>query len=229
MNSQSTNFTWKGDEPQSNIYAEEGQDQPLKFALAYQVGNDTYKKVSEWFICREFINDWSAANTFKDEYTIYGFEAKKNTDGKWPLLVIQVNSKERENYSANWNLLVQTLAKLDLTNEIIFTDYDDYIVVELPQEAWENPMMMSFISWFIKVCTKKPYTSLTDISSMPSCKEKGLLNCMGVPRMSKILPKLKDLTQTARDLLKNEGSYSIHAYGFFKPHQCGNSVLNIYK
>ena len=130
-------------------YSEEGQTNPIKWCLLQKQTNTDFKMVSDWFKCKDFLNDVVVAYKKKQFFTIYAFTAPKEcfprTTGKFYIGV----SKTTTNFQHNLTILNEWLPeKITLFN----TEDKKSFILGVGKYYFQNTYRISMLSLAIRIC-----------------------------------------------------------------------------
>jgi hypothetical protein len=145
-------------------YSEIGQPNPIRWMNLKLIGPDTYEPVSEWWKCKDFMNEVVTSYTLGRDFSIYGFEVTHNTffnmeDTTLPLLLKNVSKSFLVNMGVvNDHLLNEGYPAVEVYQ------HDMGAFIKIPLEYLANTLFMSQVTLFIRLAnTEGEHSSLANM------------------------------------------------------------------
>lgn len=129
-------------------YAEEGQPNPIRWAILSTTDGNTFKNESAWLKCKDFLNDYCVAYNGGPRFAIYGF----STEG------MSIPKKGESVYVAVKELTTSFLDNLKMLNKMLPAPIvehslaDGIVILDMPPLFWKNTYNISLITLMIRLC-----------------------------------------------------------------------------
>lgn len=139
-----------------SAYAEEGQSNPIRWAILSGSPEEGFVNESAWLKCKDFFNDYCVAYQGGPRFGIYGFSTEKMTIPKNGEPVYMALSGLTKNFLANFIRLREWLLKNNCP-DIGAEAFEDKVILEFAPFYFKNTYNISLISLMIRIINDEKF------------------------------------------------------------------------